>query len=696
MKKIFNIMMAAAISVCTFTACEDVPEPYNNPLNNFTPEENETIEPIGSGTVDDPYNIAGVLDYVMTLGEATSPNEVYFKGVITDIKESFGTQYGNATFTLSDTENATNKFLVYRGLYLGNVKYSDTNAKNIDIGDEIIICGKVLNYGGNTPETASGNAYVYSINGEGGGGDDKPEVKTVGSVDNPQTIEQAIAVINGLADNATTEEYYYVKGKVSKINTTGENVAKYKNINYIISDNGKDMTVYQGRNLDNTDFTKDGELNVGDEVVVFGQLQKYVKDGNVTPELAKGNYIAKLGTGTDTPTPTPTGKGSVTDPYSVAEALTAINALADNGYSDAEVYTKGKVVKVTTNQTNFEKYGNLNYLISDDGSETNTITVYSGDALNGAKFTGIDALKAGDEVVVYGKLQKYVKNDNVTPEIAKGNYLYSLKASGSDTPTPTPTPDGVKTVSVKEFLAAAESTEVWYQLTGTVTNLKDGDLYGNFDLVDGTGSVYVYGVLSEKGGAKKLFQELAADKGIAEGSKLTIIGNRGSYNGKDEVLNAYFVSVENGGTVTPDPTPTPGGSTVTYTMESLGLDNAAELNTQTLSDGTTVTFAAEENQNAPKYYTTGAAARVYAKNSITIKSNSKNITKVVLNCVSTYIGNTQIFGEADGKKVTVAQADPTVTFSGFSSKTLKIVNDYTEAKSGTQLRIVSIEITYAD
>ena len=53
----------------------------------------------------------------------------------------------------------------------------------------------------------------------------------------------------------------------------------------------------------------------------------------------------------------------------------------------------------------------------------------------------------------------------------------------------------VKNVTIAEFNAAAESTDVWYQLTGTVKNLKDGDQYGNFDLEDETGSVYVYGVL---------------------------------------------------------------------------------------------------------------------------------------------------------------------------------------------------------
>ena len=104
--------------------------------------------------------------------------------------------------------------------------------------------------------------------------------------------------------------------------------------------------------------------------------------------------------------------------------------------------------------------------------------------------------------------------------------------------------DGSTIISVADFIAAAESTDVWYQLTGTIKNLKDGDQYGNFDLEDSTGSVYVYGVLSEKGGAKKKFQELVTAKGIANGKTITIVGNRGSYNGKIEVLNAYFIKVE--------------------------------------------------------------------------------------------------------------------------------------------------------
>lgn len=142
--------------------------------------------------------------------------------------------------------------------------------------------------------------------------------------------------------------------------------------------------------------------------------------------------------------------------------------------------------------------------------------------------------------------------------------------------------DDALEVTIAEFNAAEVSTTVWYKLSGTVRNLKDGDQYGNFDLEDETGSVYVYGLLSEKGGTKKLFQQLVATYGITNGSKITIIGNRGVYNEKIEVLNAYYVSDKSG-----------EGETVSDVLEvtynsSSGINNAYY--TGTLEDGTILGF----------------------------------------------------------------------------------------------------------
>ena len=127
------------------------------------------------------------------------------------------------------------------------------------------------------------------------------------------------------------------------------------------------------------------------------------------------------------------------------------------------------------------------------------------------------------------------------------------------TPDPIPTPTDVTPITIAAFNAAAVSTEVWYELVGTASGIKDGDQYGNFDLTDATGTVYVYGLLAEQGGEKKAFQTLVANTGLANGDKIKIHGQRGDYQGKIEVLNAYFVEIVEKGGDNPDPGPNPEG-----------------------------------------------------------------------------------------------------------------------------------------
>jgi hypothetical protein len=423
MKKIYYLI-AMAVTAFTFTSCEDVPEPFGQPINPNAGSA-EVIEPKGTGTADDPLNIAAAIAKCKEVGETASTEKYYIKGVSQE--EYTVSSYKNIELKIYDTEDSKAAFTIFRCKGAGGVEFEE--GQKIAKGSVFIVYGPVVNYKGNTPETSNG-AYIVSINGVptgGGGGGDTPTGETIGTKEAPLTIAQALEKINALEDGKESELNAYVKGKVVKVTTSQANFEKYGNLNYLISEDGTEtnaITVYSGDGLDGAKFTGIDALKQGDVVIVYGKLQKYVKNDNVTPEIAKGNYLVNLvkagSGGSDA------AKGTKDNPYNIAEALAAINALADNGYSDAEVYVKGKVVKVTTTQANFEKYGNLNYLISEDGTETNTLTVYSGDALNGAKFTGIDALKQNDEVIVYGKLQKYVKNSNVTPEIAKGNYLVSL------------------------------------------------------------------------------------------------------------------------------------------------------------------------------------------------------------------------------------------------------------------------------
>ena len=97
----------------------------------------------------------------------------------------------------------------------------------------------------------------------------------------------------------------------------------------------------------------------------------------------------------------------------------------------------------------------------------------------------------------------------------------------------------IKAVTVAEFLAAAEGTAL-YELTGVVKNIKN-TTYGNFDLVDATGTVYVYGLTNN--GAIGSNDKTFANLGINEGDKVTIVGTRASYNGTAQVGGtAYLVA----------------------------------------------------------------------------------------------------------------------------------------------------------
>ena len=115
---------------------------------------------------------------------------------------------------------------------------------------------------------------------------------------------------------------------------------------------------------------------------------------------------------------------------------------------------------------------------------------------------------------------------------------------GGDEPDPDE-PGDLKVVTIAEFLAAEPGDGVWYQLTGEITDLYNTS-YGNFTLVDGTGSVLVYGLTKEKVSSNdQSFSEL----GLKEGDIVTLVGTRDEYNGKAQVGGpAYYISHEEGET----------------------------------------------------------------------------------------------------------------------------------------------------
>jgi hypothetical protein len=126
------------------------------------------------GTLANPYTPAEAAAAVAGLTwtsntEYEHTDEVYVAGKICKIASkgtyTEGGDYGNATFFLSADGTGDGDLQVYRALYLGNVKFT-AGKTDIKVGDDVIICGQLMNYRGNTPETVSGKAYLYSLNGK--------------------------------------------------------------------------------------------------------------------------------------------------------------------------------------------------------------------------------------------------------------------------------------------------------------------------------------------------------------------------------------------------------------------------------------------------------------------------------------------------------------------------------------------------
>lgn len=113
---------------------------------------------------------------------------------------------------------------------------------------------------------------------------------------------------------------------------------------------------------------------------------------------------------------------------------------------------------------------------------------------------------------------------------------------GGDEPDPDE-PGDLKVATIAEFLAASESSDVWYQLTGTITSI-DNEHYGNITIEDNTGSVYVYGLTKTKVDKN---DNSFSSIGLSEGDIVTLAGTRTSYNNQPQVGGpAYYISHEEG------------------------------------------------------------------------------------------------------------------------------------------------------
>lgn len=452
----------------------------------------------------------------------------------------------------------------------------------------------------------------------------------------------------------------------------------------------------------------------------------------------------------------PKGTGTAADPFNIAGIIKYIE---NGGSADQEVYTKGKVVSVKAGSFD-ASFGSLKYYISDDGTTANQFYVYNGYAgPNRTKFSGEDALKPGDEVVICGK----AKNYSGTNEYDTGNYLVSLngkptsgsttpdtpadgyinetfsksfgsftaktikgtawvidsygyaKATGYDNASKITTPSESYIVSKAIDLSASKSatlefsyilryvtkngtavegvknqvlitdnytgdpaTTKWTDITGTMKEGTDWATWETYkhDLSDFKG---------KKNVVIALHYACAASSGTWEVKNLSVKeatgGTPDTPSKPDTPATKDGITID-GTTVTlSNAAATTTGASVELDLNAAGLVNEAAVETVKFSDGSTVNFDANGQNNGPKFYTKTKGVRVYANNKLIFKG-IKKIKQIVMTCDSyngtNYVGN----------------ATATIEFSG---TTATYTNLFTETTGGgVQLRVKTIKIVYSE
>ena len=264
-----------------------------------------------------------------------------------------------------------------------------------------------------------------------------------GSESNPYTVTEAIALIKAGTAPSTA---VCVKGKITAVTFFN---ATYSSLSYNIADEGSSdvIEVYSGKGKDGANFSSKDDLKVGQTVVVKGIVKAFTKnDGTIVNEIDKNSTIISIeNTGTTTPDTPATGKGSLSDPYNVAEAIAAIKA---GTAPTTQVYLTGIISDVAFYNT---QYKSITYYISDDG-KSKDMQVYSGKGLNGADFASKEDLKVGQKVTILGKIMKFTdKNGNDIMEVDKTSSIVKIEGEGTGggevkpDPDPKPNPGEVAT-----------------------------------------------------------------------------------------------------------------------------------------------------------------------------------------------------------------------------------------------------------
>ena len=503
-------------SSTAWTAEIVISNPWGDEEKNFEADPWISIDPVaGSASID----TSDVKEITINVKENVSDSVLYQREVIiyfrsdnmiyatTTVHQMGGVLKPNADtgpkpVTVAEFLAAEESNQWYRlsgkvvGLY--NTEYG-----NFNIEDET---GSVLCYGLNLNATAGDKTFSQIGIGEG---DNVTLVGRRSSYNGTPQVGDAyyaplkVTVAEFLSAEIDDNQLYELTGIMEgPVNTEYGNfdITDESGSVYVY---GLTSTVILGESNDKS-FSTLGYVE-GDTLTIVGTRGDY----NGKPEVMGPAYAVRAKGGSPAPDP---------DPEPELTKATVAEVIAAEVSDDVWYELTGTITDVQNTE-----YGNI--VIED---ETGSILVYGltkewNGGSNDKSYSEI-GLREGDIVTLGGTRDEF----DGEPQVG-GTAFYISHVQGE-------APE-ILASTIEDFLAAEES-EQWYQLTGRITNLEDGP-YGNFDLVDETGTVYVYGLKVTADAGNQTFSET----GLQEGDYVTLIGKRDSYNGEPQVGGAYYAAM---------------------------------------------------------------------------------------------------------------------------------------------------------
>ena len=235
-----------------------------------------------------PVSVAAGKEYITitftmeTNANARFDNAKLFQG---EGKKAAGLSWGTSTRTVTLNAN-DNVFPTLSNENNLPVTYSSSNTEVATIDNSgtitLLAAGTTVisaEFAGNDEYDAAKVSYTLTV-------------KEAAAPAQQISLAEALNIINGLENNATTDQEYILEGYANGLDfQRREDNTLYGNVNFtFVETQGMgvpELTIYRCKYFDNKNFTEEtiGNLQEGDAVKIQGKLKKFVKDDVVTPEL---------------------------------------------------------------------------------------------------------------------------------------------------------------------------------------------------------------------------------------------------------------------------------------------------------------------------------------------------------------------------------------------------------------------------